>query len=301
MNTEINTSIETVTGKLQSWANSVIDNLPNILVAIIVMLLSYIISRFIYRMTIKLTERRIKQKSIAKLVARSAAILIVLTGLVLALSALNLGKALTSILAGAGVSGLVVGLALQGTLSNTISGILLSFRNNVQIGNWIETNGFSGEVVDINLNYFVLKEADNNIVVIPNKQIIENPFKNYSLTTKMRISLECGIAYESDLEKVKGITTQTISEFFNQQNIGKQIEFYYTEFGDSSINFLCRFWIEGRSGLDRLRAKSKLIIELKKAFNVHDINIPFPIRTLNFDNKNLTNINAHQLAAFTTN
>ena len=301
MNTEINTSIETVTGKLQSWANSVIDNLPNILVAIIVMLLSYIISRFIYRMTIKLTERRIKQKSIAKLVARSAAILIVLTGLVLALSALNLGKALTSILAGAGVSGLVVGLALQGTLSNTISGILLSFRNNVQIGNWIETNGFSGEVVDINLNYFVLKEADNNIVVIPNKQIIENPFKNYSLTTKMRISLECGIAYESDLEKVKGITTQTISEFFNQQNIGKQIEFYYTEFGDSSINFLCRFWIEGRSGLDRLRAKSKLIIELKKAFNAHDINIPFPIRTLNFDNKNLTNINAHQLAAFTTN
>lgn len=56
--------------------------------------------------------------------------------------------------------------------------------------------------MDINVNYFVMKAADNNIVV-PNKQIVENPFKNYSLTTKIRVTINCGITYNSDIENIK--------------------------------------------------------------------------------------------------
>ncbi len=287
------TSVETVSQKLENWYNIFINNLPNIGVAIAVMILSIIISRLVYDITLKLIYKRIQQTSIMKLIARVASILVVLGGLFLSLAALNLGQLLTSLLAGAGVSGLVVGLALQGTLANTISGIVLSFRNNIQIGNWIETNGYAGQVIDINLNYFVLKEADNNVVVIPNKKIIENPFKNFSLTTKMRISLVCGVDYKSDLESVQNITITTISKFFDQEEINTQIEFYYTEFEDSSINFLCRFWIEGKSGLDKLKAKSKAIIELKKAFDNHDITIPFPIRTLQLEKQGLDQLKAY--------
>ncbi|GAA0712386.1 hypothetical protein GCM10009430_02750 [Aquimarina litoralis] len=285
---EVPESLETVTEKLYSWWETLLANLPNIGVAIVVLIASYLVSRLIYNVTLKLIYKRVRQTSITKLIARGASIIVVLGGLFLALAALNLGQVLTSLLAGAGVSGLVIGLALQGTLSNTISGIVLSFRNNIQVGNWIETNGFSGEVLDINLNYFVLKEVDNNTVVIPNKQIIENPFKNFSLTKEMRISLECGIDYKSDLEAVQKLTIETISNLFDQEKINKQIEFYYTGFEDSSINFLCRFWIEGMSGLDRLRAKSKAIIELKKAFDKNGVNIPFPIRTLHVNEKHLT-------------
>ncbi|WP_299605281.1 mechanosensitive ion channel family protein [uncultured Aquimarina sp.] len=285
---EVPESLETVTEKLHSWWETLLANLPNIGVAIVVLIASYLVSRLIYNVTLKLIYKRVRQTSITKLIARGASIIVVLGGLFLALAALNLGQVLTSLLAGAGVSGLVIGLALQGTLSNTISGIVLSFRNNIQVGNWIETNGFSGEVLDINLNYFVLKEVDNNTVVIPNKQIIENPFKNFSLTKEMRISLECGIDYKSDLEAVQKLTIETISNLFDQEKINKQIEFYYTGFEDSSINFLCRFWIEGMSGLDRLRAKSKAIIQLKKAFDKNGVNIPFPIRTLHVNEKHLT-------------
>ena len=175
---------------------------------------------------------------------------------------------------------MVIGLALQGTLSNTISGIVLAFRKNIRVGDWIETNGYSGEVIDINLNYFVLREADNNTVIIPNKLIMENPFKNYTLTKKMRVSIECGVGYGSNLEKVEQITKETIARHYNQQELGKEVEFYYTEFGASSINFLCRFWIEGESGLERLRAKSNAIIKIKQVYNEEGFNIPFPIRTL---------------------
>lgn len=279
------TSLQKIMDKLESWLDILITNLPNILVALIVLVTSYFISKLIYRLAFKVTNRQIKQVSVSKIVARGASIVIVLAGLFLALGALNLGQALTGLLTGAGISGLVIGLALQGTLSNTISGIVLSFRKNIRIGDWIETNGYSGEVIDINVNYFVLREADNNTVILPNKTIHENPFKNYSLTSKMRVTIECGVGYESDLEKVEQVTKETISKFYNQKDIGKEVEFYYTEFGASSINYITRFWVDGESSLEKLRAKSKCIIEIKKAYKREGFNIPFPIRTLQFDNK----------------
>jgi len=281
----IATPTEVITKKLTAWYEALITNLPNIAIALVVMILSYLISRLVFKLTMKATNNRIKQKSVQKLVARSLSVIVVLVGLFLALGALNLSKALTGLLSAAGISGIVIGFALQGTLANTVSGIILSFRKNIQLGNWVETNGYAGEVTDINLNYFVLKEADNNFVIMPNKAILENPFKNYSLTTKMRITIECGVGYETDLEEAEKIVLDIINKNFNQKEIGKVSEFYFTEFGDSSINFICRFWIEGENGLARLRAKSKAIIEIKKAFAKANINIPFPIRTVHFDNK----------------
>ncbi|WP_299125737.1 mechanosensitive ion channel family protein [uncultured Winogradskyella sp.] len=284
MKTETAASLGKVTDKLQGWLDALIRNLPNIGVALLVLTISYFISRLIFNITLKLAKKQIKQTSIAKLIARFAAVVVVLAGLFLALGALNLGKALTGLLTGAGISGLVIGLALQGTLSNTISGIVLSFRKNIRVGDWLETNGYAGEVIDINLNYFVIREADNNTVVIPNKMIIENPFKNYTLTSKIRVVVECGVGYESDLERVEQVTKDTVSKIYNQEELGKEVEFYFTEFGASSINYICRFWIDGHSGLQKLQAQSKAIIEIKKAYDKEGFNIPFPIRTLQFDN-----------------
>ena len=137
----------------------------------------------------------------------------------------------------------------------------------------------------IALNYLVLKEADNNIVIIPNKTILESPLKNYSQTSKMRVVLEVGVSYDTDLEKVRQITTDLIKDRFGNERIKENAEFYFTEFGSSSINFMCRFWIYGESGLAKLKARSRLIIELKKAFEEEGIQIPFPIRTLEFKNQ----------------
>ncbi|WP_390886612.1 mechanosensitive ion channel domain-containing protein [Lacinutrix neustonica] len=83
------------------------------------------------------------------------------------------------------------------------------------MGHWVETNGFYGEVVEISLKNFVVKEADNNMVMIPNKSILESPLKNYSLTTRMRVMLRCGVGYESDLERVRTLSKETISQTFN--------------------------------------------------------------------------------------
>lgn len=285
MKDQLNTAFGNLKDKLFGWFNVIIENLPNLILAILVFVAAFFLARYVSKLVEKLVVKRVEQKSISLVVSRIASVITVLVGLFIALGILNLSQALTSLLAGAGVIGLVVGLALQGTLSNTVSGIVLSFRDRIRIGNWVETNGYSGEVIDINLNTFILKEADNNIVIVPNKMILENPLKNYSLTTRMRVFLECGVGYESDLEQVEKLTKDTIAKTFDQVEKPEDVEFYYTEFGDSSINYLCRFWIDADSMLEKLRAKTTAIIEIKKAYDNAGINIPFPIRTLQFDNK----------------
>tara|TARA_R110002050_G_scaffold158540_3_gene287902 strand:- start:1082 stop:2017 length:936 start_codon:yes stop_codon:yes gene_type:complete len=300
MKEQFNTAFGNLVDKLIGWFNAIIESIPNLILAVLVMVSTYFAAKYISRLVVRLIDKKIEQASIKNAISRVSAVVVVALGLFIALGVLNLGKALTSLLAGAGVVGLAIGLALQGTLANTFAGLILSFRKKIQIGHWVETTGFSGEVMDINLKDFTLKEADNNIVIIPNKTILDNPLKNYSLTTRMRVFIECGVGYESDLEKVEQLTKDVIANTFDQVKTADDVEFYYTEFGGSSINYLCRFWIDADSMLEKLRAKTKAIIEIKKAYDKEDINIPFPIRTLQFDNK--LNVKAPDLKeAFASN
>ncbi len=276
-------SLEGITAKLISWLDSLILNLPNFLLAILVFVIFIFLAKYIGRLLNKLLGKQVKQDSIRQITVKVSKAIVILIGFFIALNILDLNKLLTSVLAGAGVVGLAIGLALQGTLNNTFSGIILSFLPELQIGDWIETNSYAGEVAEINLRNIVVKQADNNYVVIPNSKIVEEPFKNFSITKRSRVMLNCGVAYSSNLEKVKEMTIETISEHFPSRG-NEQVEFMFTEFGDSSINFVVRFWTDVTKNRDILIARDIAIIQIKKTFDKNGINIPFPIRTIDFSN-----------------
>jgi small conductance mechanosensitive channel len=284
MESQINEAFDGLVEKLMGWLDAIIKSLPNLAMAIIVLLAAYFIANYTSKFVKKIVSRRVSQVSIANIVAKLSSVLVVIVGIFLALGILDLSKTLTGLITGAGVLGLVIGLALQGTLSNTISGIVISFRDKIRIGDWVETHDFAGEIIDINLNNFVLKQTDNNIVIIPNKNILESPLKNFTLTPHIRVELDCGVGYSSDLEFVEKLTLQTLEETFEKIDDSKPPEFFFQEFGDSSINFRCRFWIDGTKNVHKLKATNKAIIAIKKAFDAEGINIPFPIRTLEFNN-----------------
>lgn len=280
----INDSIEGIWVKLGEWMDSLILGLPNFLLAFIVFILFLLGAKYIGKILRKILRFKVKQDSIREITIKIIKVIIVAIGFFVALGLLNLDKVLTSVLAGAGVVGLAIGLALQGTLNNTFSGILLSFLPEIQIGDWIENNGYAGRVIEINLRSIVIREADNNYVVIPNSQVIDAPFKNFSRTSRSRVMVNCGVAYNSDLEFVKKITIEAISEIFPQRG-NEEVEFMYTEFGDSSINFVVRFWTGVTSNRDILIAHSAAVIAIKKIYDRNNVNIPFPIRTLEFNNR----------------
>ena len=285
-NFSVEESVSNLWDKLDGWLESIILKLPNFAMAILVMFLFYFLARGIRKILKRTILRKISQVSIQEIIAKVIFVTIILIGFFIALGVLDLDKVLTSILAGAGVVGLAVGLALQGTLSNTFGGLILSFMPQLKINDFINADGVSGFVTEISLRNIILKQPDNNIVVIPNSKFIDGSFTNYSMNERNRIFVNCGVGYESDLQMVEDLTVKIIADNF-KQNDDENVEFFFTEFGDSSINFMVRFWADCINVKQEHAARHKAIKIIKKHFDERDVNIPFPIRTLDFGKNNL--------------
>ena len=282
----VSNSISNLWDKLDGWLDAIILKLPNFAVAVLVMVVFYFIARGLKKFSHKVLFKKLSDESIKQILSKLVYTIVILIGFFVALGVLQLDKVLTSILAGAGVMGLAIGFALQGTLSNTVSGFMLSFQPKVRIGDFIEAQGKSGYVEEIDLRAVSIRQTDNDYVIIPNKIFVDSPFTNYSWTERARISVSCGVGYESDLQQVEDLVTKIISENFEQQQ-NEGIEFYFTEFGDSSINFITRFWIQSQQPRPNFEAQHKAIKLIKKNFDEAGINIPFPIRTLDFGKNKL--------------
>lgn len=282
----VHDSISGLWDKLDGWLDAIILKLPNLAVAILVIVIFYFIAKGLKKLSNKVLFRKISDVSIRQILAKMVYAIILLVGFFIALGVMQLDKVLTSVLAGAGVMGLAIGFALQGTLSNTVSGFMLSFQPKVRVNDFIEAQGIKGYVEEISLRNVTLRQPDNDYVIIPNKIFVENPITNYSWTKRTRISVSCGVGYEDDLQKVEDLVVKIISENF-EQNDNEGVEFFFTEFGDSSINFITRFWIESQKPKPKLEAQHQAIKLIKKNFDEAGINIPFPIRTMDFGKNKL--------------
>ncbi|HEV2845103.1 MAG TPA: mechanosensitive ion channel family protein, partial [Thermoanaerobaculia bacterium] len=126
-----------------------------------------------------------------------------------------------------------------------------------------------------------IRTQQGQVVLIPNKQVFENPIMNYSSTGQRRVDLRLGVSYGDDLEKARRIAMRAV-EGVSTRLPDKEVELFYEEFGESSITFVVRFWIEFTRQPDFLAAQSEAIERIKKAFDEAGIRIPFPVRTLDF-------------------
>ncbi len=282
----VNDAISDLWTKLDGWFDAIILKLPNLVVAILVLVIFYFLAKGIRSLGNKFLYQKISDEAIRQMVSKIIFSVILLIGFFVALGVMQLDKVLTTILASAGVVGLAIGLALQGTLSNTFSGLMLSFQPKIRLGDFIETNGFQGYVTEISLRNVAIRQTNNEYVVIPNSTFIDSPFTNYSLTDRSRVDVSCGVGYEDDLEKVEKLVLDIIKENFPPVE-DEEIDFFFTEFGDSSINFVTRFWINSIKPKPKLAAQHKAIMLIKKKFDAEGINIPFPIRTLDFGKNKL--------------
>jgi small-conductance mechanosensitive channel len=271
----------TLTEKLLNWLETTIAMLPNLVVALLVLIVFMVLGRLVRSGVKHMLERTTRNKTIINLLETIVGVLIVGIGVFIALSVLKLDGAVTSLLAGAGIIGLALGFAFQDIASNFISGIILSIRHPFGIGDIIETNGFYGEVEKMNLRNTIIRTPEGQIVYIPNKSVFENPLENFTSSGVRRVDLSCGVSYGDDLEKAREVAIEAVKGLDNY-NDDKGIDFYYEEFGGSSINFNIHFWVNFRRNPDYLSARSEAIIAITKAFDENDIMIPFPIRTLDF-------------------
>jgi small conductance mechanosensitive channel len=281
MQTKISDAFSAVYQKLVAWMQQFILLLPNLLVAIVIFTVFYTLARQTRRFLAKPLSKFSHSPTLIDLMVNLVFIALLVFGLFIALSVLQLDKAVTSLLAGAGIIGLALGFAFQDIAANFVAGVLMAFRRPIELGDMIESNGIFGTVFRINLSSTVIRTPEGQHVFIPNKEIYNQPMTNYSTEGERRVDLKCGVSYKEDLVEVREITLDTIRSMETLVP-EREVTFFYQEFGDSSINFTVRYWVKFQKQPDYLQAMSDGIIRLKQAFDKQGINIPFPIRTLDF-------------------
>lgn len=278
-----------VTEKLSNWTEAIIKLLPNIVMAAVVFVIGFYIAKFVRKVAIKLINRVSKNITLNNLF--SSIIYLIFLGIVIftVLSILQLDKAVTSILAGAGILGLALAFAFQDIASNFMSGIFISFRKPLKVDDIVEIKGYMGKVKEINLRDTVVETFQGKTVIIPNKEVFQNPIENYSYLQKRRFDLSVGVSYGDDLDKVQEITLNAVKDI---DGLSKEdeIKLFFVEFGDSSINLSVRMWINTPEQAVYNRVGSEAIMKIKKAYDANDITIPFPIRTLDFGIKGGTTL-----------
>ncbi len=276
----ISKSYDLLVDKLSKWFEDFVQLLPNIALAALVFVLGIFVAKAIKRLSLKLISKVSKQQTLNSLFASFIHVFTLGIILFVTLSILKLDKAVTSILAGAGIVGLALAFAFQDIAANFISGIFISFRRPIHIGDIVKLHDYMGTVEDINLRDTVVLTFQGQRVIIPNKEVFQNPIENYSLLGKRRMDLVVGISYGDDLEKVKRVVLDAVQQVSVRTD--DEITFFYDEFGDSSINFQVRIWINKPDQPTWLQGRSEAVMYIKKAFDQNDITIPFPIRTLDF-------------------
>lgn len=275
-------TLEIIIEKTKEWLNTGIELIPNLIAATIVLLVFFVIGWIIRRIISNSLNKFMHNKVTVKLIVTFIGFIIVSIGFFIALAFLHLDGVVTSLLAGAGVLGIVLGFAFQDIAGNFMSGIVLSIRHPFNIGDLIESNNYFGEVHEVNLRETIIKSMEGQLVYIPNKVLFNNTFENYTWNNQRRIDLDCRVSYHSDLEKVKTLAIEVVQESVVNLIEGKEIQVVYKEFGDSSINFEIRFWVHFTRNFDFMDGRSEAIMAIKKKFEENNIDIPWPVRTLEF-------------------
>lgn len=278
---DISKAYEIIANKLSIWLKEFIRLLPNIALATLILVLGFFIAKWVKKLACKVLTRFVHNETLNTLFSSLVYIFSLGITIFVALSILNLDKAVTSILAGAGIIGLALAFAFQDIASNFMSGIFLSMRRPLHTGDIVQIKGYMGKITQINLRDTVLRTFQGQMVIIPNKEVLQNPIENYSLLGKRRMDLTVGVSYGEDLQKVKDITLKAV-QGIDGLTKDDEVSFFYKEFGDSSINFDIRLWVHTPEQPDYLQVRSEAVMRIKKAYDENNITIPFPIRTLDF-------------------
>lgn len=257
-------------------------------VAIVIILVTYGLTRsgrLLLSWYLHMTKVR---QSLISLMERTTVLLIYLGGLLVLLD--YLGISISPMIAGLGLGGLAIALALQPTLGNYFAGAQIVSDKSIHLGDYIELDsGEKGFVVDVGWRSTRIRTTFNNMMIIPNSRLIDSIITNYnSPDVELAVIVESGVSYSSDLDRVEDVALNVAREIIEELPEAVKAHepwFAYDEFGDSNINFWV--WLYATDRLGSFRVKSELIKRLHARFAEEGITINYPVRLITYeDSKN---------------
>jgi len=258
--------------------DKIIENAPNLIVSygiqLLLALLILVLGKWLVGIAANTIVNTMNKKNVDKTISNFVGSIArtVLLAVVVIASLGQLGIETASFVAIIGAAGLAVGFALQGSLSNFASGVLLILFRPIRSGDFVEVAGQAGVVNEVGIFSTIMKSGDNKVIIIPNSNIMGSNIINYSLEDTRRIDMVIGIAYDADIRKAKAVLEEIIAaEERVLTEPGTTIA--VAELADSSVNLVFRPWVNAG---DYWPTKFALLEAVKLRFDEENIGIPFP-------------------------
>jgi small conductance mechanosensitive channel len=234
----------------------------------------FVIGKFFVNLLVKFAKKIMLRANVDNILVNFiASIVHAVFLLFVVIAALDqLGVETTSLVALVGAAGLAIGLALQGTLQNLASGVMLIIFRPFNDGDFVEAGGVSGVVEQIGIFTTTMRTGDNREIIIPNGEIFGGTITNYSKRTTRRVDMVFGIGYDDDIKKAKEILSRILNE--DERVLDDPApQVAVAELADSSVNFNVRPWCKTADYWD---VYSDIHEKVKITFDAEGISIPYP-------------------------
>ncbi len=275
-------------GLLAQWAertrNALVENGPGWIFRIVLFVFILVIARMIGKFAASLVGRALAKGSVRlsnlmqTFFIKLTLNLVFLFGVLIALS--QVGVNLGPVLAGLGIAGFIVGFALQDTLSNFASGMMILFYRPYDVGDVVEAAGVSGKVHHMNLVSTTIVTFDNQKLIVPNNKIWGDVIRNVNASSTRRVDLTFGISYDDDIAAAEALLNEIIEAHeLVLQDPAPTIKLH--TLGESSVDFIVRPWVQTQ---DYWAVYWDVTRTVKQRFDEAGITIPYPQRDMHIFN-----------------
>ena len=246
----------------------------HIIAAILVLMVGRLLVKLLNRLVAKMLDRRHIDVGVQSFLRSAVNILLTTLLVVSVIGALGINTtSFAALLASAGVA---VGMALSGNLQNFAGGIVVLLFKPYKVGDWIESQGVEGSVVEIQIFHTILRTADNKIVFVPNGSMSTAVVTNYSREATRRLQWTVGVDYGEDVERVKAVVAEVLK---GEPRIltTPQPLIVVEALADSSVNIMVRVWVKQEDYWD---VHYEMYQKIYDSFNAAGINFPYPQQTV---------------------
>ena len=272
---------QVIASAANDMVNDFIVRLPYFMVAVVVLLVFWLLSLIFKSVVSKLLSKSHTHRNLVRVFQRIGGALIFFIGLMIAMVIAIPGFTPAKLVGALGIGSVAIGFAFKDIFQNLLSGILLLLSEPFRIGDQIVSGEFEGTVEDIKVRATTIRTYDGRQVVIPNSQLYTSALTVNTAYKRRRLELTVGIGYEDDIRKAKEVILQALEK---AETVSKLAEpsVVATEFGASSIDLKVRWFINDGTQANKVASIHEVIVEIKDQLDAAGVNIPFPIRTLDF-------------------
>ncbi|MFQ1007876.1 hypothetical protein B6D12_05500 [Gilliamella apicola] len=262
---------------IEKYDGVVLSYIAHFCFAILIFIIGRAIAKFVARQLRKILTNRHVDPTVVKFVSSLSYYAIIVMTLVAVLG--QLGVQTASIVAIIGAAGLAVGLALQGSLSNFAAGVILIIFRPFKVGETVIINNQKGVIDSIQIFSTSIVTPTNELVVIPNSQVVGANIINYTRLPERRLDLVVNVGYDSDIRKVYQVLKQAVDKTSNILT-KKEPTIRLDQLDASSMNFNVLVWT---TNANYGPVKAELLENIKNGLTENGINIPYPTMDVNLN------------------